>query len=86
MMQQGRVTFLLLQFVGTWNNFLLPFIMLSDQNRYPLALGIYTFMSQGAGDSALYPLVIGVQGLGPAAHRRPTAVLARRPARWQSRG
>ena len=58
MMLQGLVTVFLLQFVGIWNNFLLPFIMLSDQNRYPLTLGLYTFMSQGAGDSALYPLVI----------------------------
>ena len=58
MMVQGLVTVFLLQFVGIWNNFLLPFIMLSDQSRYPLTLGLYTFMSQGAGDSALYPLVI----------------------------
>lgn len=36
----------------------LPFIMLSDQDKYPITLGLYTFLSQGAGDSNLYPLVI----------------------------
>ncbi len=58
MMTQGLVTVFLLQFVGIWNNFLLPFIMLSDQDRYPLTLGLYTFLAQGAGDSTVYPLVI----------------------------
>ncbi|MEV0890941.1 hypothetical protein [Promicromonospora sp. NPDC050262] len=48
----------LLQFVGIWNNFLLPFIMLSDQRLYPITLGLYTSLSRGAGDSDLYPLVI----------------------------
>jgi multiple sugar transport system permease protein len=58
MMVQGLVTVFLLQFVGIWNNFLLPFIMLSDQEKYPITLGLYTFLSKGAGDSDLYPLVI----------------------------
>lgn len=58
MMSQGLVTVFLLQFVGIWNNFLLPFIMLSDQDKYPITLGLYTFLSKGAGDSDLYPLVI----------------------------
>ncbi|NQX28941.1 carbohydrate ABC transporter permease [Microbacteriaceae bacterium VKM Ac-2854] len=58
MMVQGLVTVFLLQFVGIWNNFLLPFIMLSDQSKYPLTLGLYTFLSKGSGDTDLYPLVI----------------------------
>ena len=58
MMVHGLVTVFLLTFVGIWNNFLLPFIMLSDQDKYPITLGLYTFLSQGAGDSNLYPLVI----------------------------
>ncbi len=58
MMTQGLVTVFLLQFVGIWNNFLLPFIMLSDQEKYPITLGLYTFLSKGAGDTDLYPLVI----------------------------
>jgi multiple sugar transport system permease protein len=58
MMVHGLVTVFLLTFVGIWNNFLLPFIMLSDQDKYPITLGLYTFLAQGAGDSNLYPLVI----------------------------
>ncbi|RVX41449.1 carbohydrate ABC transporter membrane protein 2 (CUT1 family) [Nonomuraea polychroma] len=58
MMTQGLVTVFLLTFVGIWNNFLLPFIMLSDQDKYPITLGLYTFLGKGAGDADLYPLVI----------------------------
>lgn len=58
MRSQGLVTVFLLQFVGIWKKFLLPFIMLSDQSKYPVTLGLYTFLSKGAGDSDLYPLVI----------------------------
>ncbi|MBB5779272.1 carbohydrate ABC transporter permease [Nonomuraea jabiensis] len=58
MMVQGLVTVFLLQFVGIWNNFLLPFIMLSDQDKYPITLGLYTFLGKGAGDGDLYSLVI----------------------------
>ncbi|MEO3751354.1 carbohydrate ABC transporter permease [Streptomyces sp. B6B3] len=58
MMTQGLVTVFLLQFVGIWNNFLLPFIMLSDQDKYPMTLGLYSFLSKGAGDTDLYPLII----------------------------
>ena len=58
MMVQGLITVFLLQFVGIWNNFLLPFIMLSDQDKYPITLGLYTFLGQGAGDTDLYPLII----------------------------
>ncbi|GAB2933517.1 hypothetical protein ACFMQL_05690 [Nonomuraea fastidiosa] len=48
----------LLQFVGIWNNCLLPFIMLSDQDKYPITLGLYTFLGKGAGGGDLYSLVI----------------------------
>jgi multiple sugar transport system permease protein len=58
MMTQGLVTVFLLQFVGIWNNFLLPFIMLSDQDKYPMTLGLYSFIAKGAGDTDLYPLII----------------------------
>ncbi|MEV2211667.1 carbohydrate ABC transporter permease [Streptomyces sp. NPDC050997] len=58
MMSHGLVTVFLLQFVGIWNNFLLPFVMLSDQDKYPITLGLYTFLSKGAGDTDLYPLII----------------------------
>jgi multiple sugar transport system permease protein len=58
MMVPGMVTVFMLQFVGIWNNFLLPFIMLSDQNSYPLTVGLYTLLSKGSGTPALYSVAI----------------------------
>jgi len=58
MMLPGLVTVFMLQFVGIWNNFLLPFIMLSDQNRYPITVGLYTLLSKGSGEPALYSIAI----------------------------
>jgi multiple sugar transport system permease protein len=58
MLVPGMVTIFMLQFVGNWNNFLLPYIMLSDQARYPLTVGLYTLLSKGSGEPALYSLAI----------------------------
>jgi len=58
MMVPGMVTVFMLQFVGIWNNFLLPFIMLSDQNSYPLTVGLYTLLARGSGSPALYSVAI----------------------------
>ncbi len=58
MMVPGMVTVFMLQFVGIWNNFLLPFIMLSDQDRYPITVGLYTLLSKGSGEPALYSIAI----------------------------
>jgi multiple sugar transport system permease protein len=58
LMAPALVTVFLLQFVGTWNNFLLPFIMLSDGDTYPITLGLFTMVNQGAQQPALYSLVL----------------------------
>ena len=58
MMIPGLVTVFMLQFVGIWNNFLLPFIMLSDENKYPLTVGLYTLLAKGSGEASLYSLAI----------------------------
>jgi multiple sugar transport system permease protein len=58
MMLPGMVTVFMLQFVGIWNNFLLPFVMLSDQDSYPLTVGLYTLLAKGSGSPALYSLAI----------------------------
>ena len=39
MMVPGLVTVFLFQFVAVWNNFLLPYIMLSDDEKFPITLG-----------------------------------------------
>ncbi|MFC5954578.1 carbohydrate ABC transporter permease [Streptomyces pratens] len=58
MMLPGLVTVFLFQFVAIWNNFLLPYIMLSDDEKFPITLGLYTLLEQGASTPALYTLVI----------------------------
>jgi multiple sugar transport system permease protein len=58
LMVPGMVTVFLLQFIGTWNNFLLPYIMLSDQDLYPLTVGLFTLLAKGSGSPALYSVAI----------------------------
>ncbi|MDG4860070.1 carbohydrate ABC transporter permease [Streptomyces sp. T-3] len=58
MMVPGLVTVFLFQFVAIWNNFLLPYIMLSDDEKFPLTVGLLTLLEQGASAPALYTLVI----------------------------
>ncbi|MER5294935.1 carbohydrate ABC transporter permease [Streptomyces pharetrae] len=58
MMVPGLVTVFLFQFVAIWNNFLLPYIMLSDDEKFPITLGLHTLLEQGANTPALYTLVI----------------------------
>jgi multiple sugar transport system permease protein len=41
-MQTGLVTVALLCFVGAWNNFFLPLIVLNQDSLYPLTLGLTT--------------------------------------------
>ena len=53
-MLPGLVTVFLLQLIWIWNNFLLPYLMLSDQNKFPLTLGLYSLLSRGSGEPALY--------------------------------
>ena len=40
-------------FMGTWNNFMGPLIYLSDQSKYPLALGIFGLQTQAGGNFGL---------------------------------
>jgi multiple sugar transport system permease protein len=42
-MTPALVTVFLFQFVGIWNNFFLPLIMLTDENLHPVTLGIYNW-------------------------------------------
>ncbi len=60
MMVPGLVTVFLFQFVAVWNNFLLPFIMLSDENKFPLTVGLYTLLNRG---------VVLARALQPRRHR-----------------
>ncbi|HEY9523406.1 MAG TPA: carbohydrate ABC transporter permease [Thermopolyspora sp.] len=58
LMVPGLVTVFLFQFVAIWNNFLLPFIMLGDDRKFPLTVGLYTLLAAGANQPSLYNLII----------------------------
>jgi multiple sugar transport system permease protein len=58
MMMPGLVTVFLFQFVAIWNNFLLPFVMLSDDDKFPVTVGLFTLLNQGQTVPALYSVVI----------------------------
>jgi multiple sugar transport system permease protein len=53
----GLVTIFLLQFISIWNNFLLPFVMLASEERFPLTLGLFSIMSKSQ-ENTLYTLAI----------------------------
>ncbi|TFB55990.1 carbohydrate ABC transporter permease [Cryobacterium sp. TMT1-62] len=56
----GLVTVLLFSIVGTWNNYFLPLIMLSEPTWYPLTVGLnqWNQQAQTVGGDVIYNLVI----------------------------
>lgn len=58
MMLPGLVTVFMLQFIGIWNNFLLPFMMLSNESLMPLTTGLYLLLNRGTGTPVLYSYAI----------------------------
>ena len=59
LIQTGLVTVALLAFVGAWNNFFLPLIVLSQEKLYPLTLGlnVWNSVTSGAGGKPIYNLI-----------------------------
>lgn len=58
MMLPALVTIFLFQFVAIWNNYMLPFIMLGNDQLYPLTVGLSGLLNQGASQPAMYTSVI----------------------------
>jgi multiple sugar transport system permease protein len=58
-MTPALVTVFLFQFVGIWNNYFLPLVMLSDPHRYPITLGLTSWQSFQDRQPQLYQLVVG---------------------------
>lgn len=46
LMSPAIVTIFLFSFVGIWNNFFLPLVMLQDEGLYPVTLGLFSWNSQ----------------------------------------
>ncbi|MCU1422523.1 MAG: araQ 13 [Microbacteriaceae bacterium] len=59
LMAPAAVTVFLFQFIGIWNNYFLPLVMLSDQSLYPVTLGLVTWQSVADRHPELYQLAIG---------------------------
>ncbi|MCI1018635.1 carbohydrate ABC transporter permease [Microbacterium sp. C5A9] len=58
MLVPGFVTIALFQFVGIWNNFMLPLIMLQDRDLFPSSVGIALWQSQVQQNPEFSTLVI----------------------------
>lgn len=58
LMAPGLLTIFLLQFVAIWNNFLLPFMMLTDSSKYPLSLGLYSMLRGSDTQEATIPTLV----------------------------
>ncbi|MGW4896927.1 carbohydrate ABC transporter permease [Kitasatospora sp. NPDC004240] len=58
MVMPGFVTVLLFQFTAIWNNFFLPLVMLSDNELFPVSLGLFTWNAQTRAFPEYYPLVV----------------------------
>ncbi|MFI6931984.1 carbohydrate ABC transporter permease [Streptomyces sp. NPDC050287] len=58
MLGPGLVTVFLFQLTTIWNNFFLPMVMLSNQDLYPVSLGLYQWNSSASVSPEYYPVVI----------------------------
>lgn len=58
MMVPGYVTITLFQFVGIWNNFMLPLIMLQDRSLVPVSLGMSFWQGYTKTTPDFTPMVI----------------------------
>ena len=58
MMLPGYVTIALFQFVGTWNNFMLPLVMLQNTDLFPVSLGMSLWQGYTLNQPEFTPLVI----------------------------
>jgi multiple sugar transport system permease protein len=58
LMSPSLVTIFLFQFVGIWNNFFLPLVMLQRESLFPITLGLYQWNGQASRASYLQESVI----------------------------
>jgi multiple sugar transport system permease protein len=60
LMLPGMMTVLLLNIVTVWNNYFLPLIIFSQNQLYPLTvgLGLWSQRAQNSGNAELFPLVV----------------------------
>jgi multiple sugar transport system permease protein len=61
LLMPGMVTLFLLSFIGTWNNYFLPLVLLGTSTKFPITVGLSAWASdlnQAGAGQPLYPEVI----------------------------
>jgi multiple sugar transport system permease protein len=60
LMIPGLMTVLLLSVAGTWNNYILPLIIFSNNTLFPVTvgMGLWSQHAGNSGDNNLYPLIV----------------------------
>lgn len=60
LMVPGVMTVLLLSVAGTWNNYILPLIIFSNNGLFPVTvgMGLWSQHASNSGDNNLYPLLV----------------------------
>jgi multiple sugar transport system permease protein len=60
LMLPGVMTVLLISIVAVWNNYFLPLIIFSQNNLYPLTVGVglWAQRAQNSGNAEIFPLVV----------------------------
>jgi multiple sugar transport system permease protein len=60
LMVPGLMTVLLLSVAATWNNYILPLIIFSDNSLYPatVGMGLWSQHATTSGDTNLFPLLV----------------------------
>ena len=54
----GMVTIFLFQFVAIWNNFFLPYVVLNDQDYFPVNVGLASWNFDPAAHELLFNLIV----------------------------
>ncbi|MGD0742150.1 MAG: carbohydrate ABC transporter permease [Acidimicrobiales bacterium] len=84
LLMPGIVTLFLLSFIGTWNNYFLPLVLLGTESRFPLTVGLSAWVSSlsSVGAQPIYPEII----LGSFVSVLPMLVLFPFLQRYVARG
>jgi multiple sugar transport system permease protein len=82
MMVPGAVTIFLIQFIGIWNNFFLPMVMITDNDLFSVAQGLFTWNSAVSQNPEYTRLIV----IGSAVTTIPLMLLFIPLQRWWRAG
>jgi multiple sugar transport system permease protein len=82
LMAPGAITIFLIQFIGIWNNFFLPMVMLTDNDLFSVGQGLFTWNSAISQDPEYTRLIV----VGSAVTTLPLLLLFIPLQRWWRAG